>query len=181
MILPVPGKRWLEKILLGVSHLVNTAGIALATYGGSPSPTGGVINETANKIGNCLELFVLAGICCCICISYVRIRPFRGDAVHRRALRMLWLVASAMPWQMIRLAYTTTYAFSPIPSLDPVMGSFATKLILIFGTQLATGLALVAGGWLGLPPKAKSDRFIGLERQTTYETEGGHSTTGGLE
>jgi hypothetical protein len=60
-----------------------------------------------------------------------------------------------MPFHLIRLAYNTTYAFSPIPSLNPVSGTFATKLILIFGTQLGATLAMVAGGWLGTRSTSK--------------------------
>ncbi len=66
-----------------------------------------------------------------------------------RAARYLILAAGAgMPFQLVRLAYNTTYAFIRVPSLDPVTGSFATRLILMFMMQLAVVLMASAGGFL---------------------------------
>ncbi|KAL0940446.1 uncharacterized protein CTRU02_203209 [Colletotrichum truncatum] len=149
IILPSPPKRWTEKIILGVTHLANTAGIAIATYGGSPSPKGGVANENLNQIGNCLQLFVLFGVCFWMWPTYRRIRSASSPNC-RPAMLMLRATVVGMPFHLIHLAYTTTYAFNRITSLDPVMGSFATKLVLLFGTELCTTLAMLGGGWLGM-------------------------------
>ncbi|KAF6835321.1 hypothetical protein CPLU01_04401 [Colletotrichum plurivorum] len=153
IILPSPPKRWTEKIILGVTHLANTAGIAISTYGGSPSPKGGVANENLNQIGNCLQLFVLFGVCFWMWPTYKRIRS-ASSANCRPAMLMLRAAVVGMPFHLIHMAYTTTYAFNRIPSLDPVMGTFATKLILLFGTELGTTVAMLGGGWMGMSAEA---------------------------
>ncbi|KAF9871121.1 integral membrane protein [Colletotrichum karsti] len=156
IILPSPPKRWTEKIILGVTHLANTAGIGMGTYGGSPSPKGGVINENINQIGQCLQLFVLFGVCGWMWPTYKRIRSASSPNC-RPAMLMLRAAVIGMPFHLIHLAYTTTYAFDRIPSLDPVMGTFATKLVLLFGTELGVSIAMIGGGWLGMSadvPKA---------------------------
>lgn len=58
--------------------------------------------------------------------------------------------AVAMPYQLIRLASGTTYAFSPSESsLDPFTGGFAIHL-LVSAMQLGAALTLLAGGWLSM-------------------------------
>ncbi|OHF02311.1 hypothetical protein CORC01_02304 [Colletotrichum orchidophilum] len=156
IILPGSPKRWNEKILLGITHLCNTAGIGMATYGGSPSHEGGLINNTLNQIGNCLELFMIFAVCAWLWPTYKKIR----SSSRPNCLPAMFMIRAAvvgLPFQLIHLAYTTTYAFNQISSLDPVMGSFGTKLVLIFGTYLGVTIAILAGGWLGMStdvPKA---------------------------
>lgn len=156
IILPGSPKRWTEKIILGVTHLMNTAGIGMATYGGSPSHEGGLINNSLNQIGNCLELFVMFAVCAWLWPTYKKIRSSSSPNC-RPAMLMIRAAVVGLPFQLIHLAYTTTYAFNQISSLDPIMGSFATKLVLIFGTYLGVTIAMLAGGWLGMSadmPKA---------------------------
>ncbi|KAK1625561.1 hypothetical protein BDP81DRAFT_495966 [Colletotrichum phormii] len=156
IILPGSRKRWTEKIILGVTHLTNTAGIGMATYGGSPSHEGGLINNSLNQIGNCLELFVMFAVFAWLWPTYKKIRSSSSPNC-RPAMLMIRAAVVGLPFQLIHLAYTTTYAFNQISSLDPIMGSFATKLVLIFGTYLGVTIAMLAGGWLGMSadmPKA---------------------------
>ncbi|EXF81454.1 hypothetical protein CFIO01_07697 [Colletotrichum fioriniae PJ7] len=156
IILPGSPKRWTEKVILGVTHLMNTAGIGMATYGGSPSHEGGLINNSLNQIGNCLELFVMFAVCAWLWPTYKKIRSSSSPNC-RPAMLMIRAAVVGLPFQLIHLAYTTTYAFNQISSLDPIMGSFATKLVLIFGTYLGVTIAMLAGGWLGMSadmPKA---------------------------
>ena len=40
------------------------------------------------------------------------------------------------------------------------MGSFATKFVLVFGTQLIISLGMVIGGWLSMPSKQKADESL---------------------
>ena len=163
VILPCPPKRWTEKIILGVTNISNTAAIALAFYGGSPSKEKqGATNPVLEKIGNCAMLFLLLFLCGWAYTSYRRVQSATPHPNCRPARFMLLAAAGGLPFQLIRISYTTTYAFYKAPSLDPVMGSFATKLVLIFGTQLGVALCMLAGGWLGKNKKPK-DAFGGME------------------
>ncbi len=149
MILPLPPKSRTEKIILGVTHLANTGGIAVATYGGAPSATGagGVVAENLNQIGNCVMLFVMFTICGWMIPTWRRITSVPSHPNFAAARYLIFAAAAAMPFQLVRLAYNTTYAFLRVPSLDPVTGSFATRLILLFFMQLGVSLSAVAGGW----------------------------------
>ncbi|CAK7236563.1 hypothetical protein SBRCBS47491_009679 [Sporothrix bragantina] len=150
MILPLPPRSRTEKIILGVTHLANTGGIAVATYGGAPSATttSGVINENLNQIGNCLMLFVMFTICWWLWPTWQRLMTVPNHPNFRNAQMLLFAAVAAMPFQLVRLAYNTTYAFVRVPSLDPVMGSFATRLILLFFMQLAVSVFCTAAGCL---------------------------------
>lgn len=152
MLLPLPPKRWTEKIILGVTHLANTVGIALATYGGSPSATGseGVASANLNKIGNCMMLFVMFGICWWLWQTGKRLNSLGPHHNFRFAKHMFRAACAALPFQMIHIGYSLTYALNRIASLDPVMGSFATRFILMFVMQLGVAIALTVGGWLGM-------------------------------
>ncbi|KAK7710374.1 hypothetical protein SLS64_005959, partial [Diaporthe eres] len=145
-------KKWTEKIILGVTHLANTGGIAVATYGGAPSATGegGVTNQQLSRIGNLLMLFVLFTVCGWMWPTYKKITYYRRSGSHpnaRAALVLLWAGVAAMPIWLGRLSYMCIYAFNrQSTDLDPVMGSFAVK-ILLFGTLWGAAAALTAGGW----------------------------------
>ncbi|KAH6657512.1 hypothetical protein BKA67DRAFT_643507 [Truncatella angustata] len=168
IMLPYP-RRWTEKSILGITHLTNTAGIALATYGGSPSATaaGGVAAQNLNQIGNCLMLFVIFVMCWWIWPTWKRSSALGPNhPITRPARLMIFSAAAAIPFQLVRLAYNTTYAFDHLPLLDPIMGSFAVRLILLFFMQLGVSLALIAGGWSSMPPHTK---FVVAEDMTELQ------------
>ncbi|KAK2590403.1 hypothetical protein QQS21_011908 [Conoideocrella luteorostrata] len=150
IILPLPPQRWKEKIILATKHLVNTAGITMATYGGSPSASnpGGVQNSTLNKLGNILMLAAILSLCWWIWPTGKRVFSSRSHPNYQPAKALLITAGAALPFQLVRLTYNSTYAFIRIPSLDPDMGSFETRLVLIFGTQLIVTMVLIGGGWL---------------------------------
>lgn len=156
--LPTHNKNLYQKLFLGVTHLFNTAGIGIATYAGSPSATGegGVINQTLNRVGNVLLLAVLVMIIAWMWPTWRNIQRYVG--VHPNVQPARWLLFStmaAMPFWVVRIITTTTYAFDhTISSLDPVMGSYGTKLLLIFGTYFFASTALLVGGWYGVPKVA---------------------------
>jgi hypothetical protein len=74
--------------------------------------------------------------------------------------RFLLLTAcAAFPFQLVRLGYTLTYSFTPYSSLDPVSGTFATRLVLMFGMQMIVAVIVTVGGWRGtgaVPNSAQS-------------------------
>ncbi|KAJ0124479.1 integral membrane protein [Diaporthe amygdali] len=150
IILPQQPKKWTEKIVLGVTHLANTAGIAIATYGGAPSATGkgGVANQELSRIGNLMMLWVLFTVCGWMWPTYKKINRYTG--VHpnaRPSLMLFWGGVAAMPIWLGRLSYMCIYAFNRQNiSLDPVMGTFAIKMLL-FLTLFGAATALTAGGW----------------------------------
>lgn len=137
-----------------MTHLANTGGIAVATYGGAPSATGvgGVANQELSRIGNLMMLFVLFTVCGWMWPTYKKIayyrRTFGMSHPNARASQiLLWAGMAAMPIWLGRLAYMCIYAFNrQDTALDPVMGSFAVKMLL-FGTLWGAATALTAGGW----------------------------------
>lgn len=173
IILPGKPKRWTEKIILAATHLTNTAGIAAATYGGSPNPTGGVISENLNQIGNCMILFVMFGICWWMWPTWKKIMNFRRHPNFSPARFMIIFAGVAMPFQLIRLAYNTLYAFSPSTDLDPFVGSFGIRF-LIFTVQLGVTFALMTGGWLsvGILPESQLPQQIGENGSPYFYDEG---------
>ncbi|KAH8655512.1 hypothetical protein BX600DRAFT_515330 [Xylariales sp. PMI_506] len=152
ILLPYP-PRWIDKITMGATNLVNTAGIALATYGGAPSATGadGVIAESLDKIGNILMLLVLLGLYAWIWPTWHRVWSVRGDPTFKPTLYMLIATLAGLPFQFIRIAYNTTYAFELSDSaLNPILGIFATRFVFLFATQLGCTIVMLIGGYLGI-------------------------------
>lgn len=153
IILPYP-KRWIDKITMAVTNLVNTAGIALATYGGAPSTTGGVFNTTLDRLGNILMLLVIFALYLWILPTWHRVWSVRNDPTFKPALYMTIAAGAAMPFQLIRIVYNTAYSFELADNaLDPIMGIFATRFIFLFVTQLGCTLFLLLGGYLGIRRK----------------------------
>ncbi|KAH7368031.1 hypothetical protein B0T11DRAFT_59761 [Plectosphaerella cucumerina] len=153
ILLPLPPKRWVEKIMLGVMHLAMTAGIGLATYGGAPSPdhAGGVVFEDLNHIGNCLMLFaMLFGLGGWIWTTGKRVLALKSHPNFLAAKYLLIAACAALPFQLVRLGHSLTYAFTPYPVLDPITGTFATRLIIMFGMQLVVAIIATVGGWFSM-------------------------------
>lgn len=135
--------------MLGVMHLAMTAGIALATYGGAPSPKGGVVAANLDHIGNCLMLFTMIfGLGGWIWSTFRRVGTLQSHPNYASAKRLLLAATAGLPFQLVRLGHGLTYSFTPYASLDPISGTFATRIILMFGMQLVVAAAATAGGWL---------------------------------
>lgn len=138
-----------------MTHLANTGGIAVATYGGAPSATGkgGVANQELSRIGNLMMLFVLFTVCGWMWPTHKKIAYYRRAGHHpnaRAAQVLLWAGVAAMPIWLGRLSYMCIYAFNRQDlRLDPVMGSFGIKMVL-FCTLWGAATALTAGGWFSL-------------------------------
>lgn len=136
----------------------------MATYGGSPdstSPTG-VRSSVLSQTGNLLMIAVLAFLTAWLLFTVKGIIA-TPKCVNYRAAKVLCIAAGmAIPCQVVRLVYATTFAFVKISSLDPFFGSFAVELVLLFGTQLLVSLALIGGGW-------RSRKIVPLGAQTTPE------------
>lgn len=166
--------------MLGFLHLTNTLGLAIAMYGGSPkdSPSG-VINPTMNKIGNVLLLQTLAVAYAWMVPTYRKIqRHARLDHPNATAAQhMFWATFFAMAFWVVRIAYHAVYAFHrDAATLDPVMGGFLTKLVLVFGTWLAASVPLAVAGWLGrnkLPraPGVGAQQLSYLDPETALRME----------
>ncbi|KAH8198657.1 hypothetical protein TruAng_007198 [Truncatella angustata] len=176
IILPYP-KRWTDKIIMATTNLVNTAGIAMATYGGAPSATapGGVMNQLINRLGNILMLLALFALYAWIWPTWNRVWSIRDDPSFKPALYMIVAAAAALPFQLIRIIYNTVYSFELVDrALDPIMGIFATRFIFLFVTQLGCLVILLGGGYLGICPKESlsvDDSTVeqGIELTTTGE------------
>lgn len=140
----------INKALLGFTHLINTAGIGIATYGGSPNrtATNGVASSTLDKVGHCLLLLVMlmlggwlawTGRCVLACRSHPNLR---------NAKILLLTACIGLPFHTIRLVYAATYSFTRIPSLGSNGGAFTTRLFLMFLMEFSVAVVLTVGGWL---------------------------------
>jgi hypothetical protein len=171
MILPLPPKRWVEKIILGVTHLAVTAGITLSTYGGAPKAgaPGGVLSQTLNQVGTCLILFVmLFGVGWWLWSTGRRVMAMKTHPNFQVASNLHLAACAAFPFQLVRLGYALTYSFTPYSSLDPFSGTFATRLVLMFGMQMIVAIVVTVGGWFSIgavpnsPPSDRSQEFSNL-------------------
>lgn len=160
----MPPKRKQEKYTLGFLHINNTIGVSIAMFGGTPSATGGVMSPALNKAGNWLMLLTLFFAYAWMPSTYKKIQRFMGKHPNAQpAQYMFWAVFAAAPFWVIRLVYGTVYAFAYDPlTLDPILGNFETKLVLVFGTWLFASIPLTAGGWLGMKkvPRDQGDTQV---------------------
>lgn len=156
--LPLIGQHWATKFTMAAINLINTAGIAMATYGTAPSATGadGVIDKVLGEVGNILLLLAIVGLVAWIWPTYQRIRTHSSHPNAPYARWLLWAGVAALPTQLIRTLYNTTYAFTLDTTLDPFFGAFSVKVVLLFLMQLLTALALLAGGWKSMGVSNKS-------------------------
>lgn len=155
-----------------MTHLANTIGIAMSTFAGAPDATGegGVKNQTLNQIGNLVMLFVLFAACGWMWPTFRKI--LRYNTCHPNAepaRHLFWAGVAATPFGIARIGYNTVYAFVRRSALDPVMGSFAVKLVLVFGMWVGASVALCVGGWRGVPRSKAGDTvessYLGGERE----------------
>lgn len=152
---------------MGATNLANTVGIGLATYGGTLSAVGagGVMSEPLNRIGNILMLIVMFSLYIWVWLTWNRVWSAHKDQGFKPALYMVIAAAAGLPFQLIRIIYMATYAFDAEDrSLDPVVGTFATHFVFLFVTQLGTVIAMVAGGFLGIPD-TRPQSPVGLAEQ----------------
>lgn len=180
-ILPTPPKSWTYKIILGVTHLSNTAGIGMATYGGAADSEGegGVKNKTFEQIGSLIMLWVLFAVCAWMWPTWKKVQRFAGYHPNARPAKMLLFGgAGAMPFWLVRMGYQTYYAFEHPSALNPVMGSFATKLVLLFFPYLGASVALLAGGWLSMDllPVGTVEEYLGEDQRQLYRERSGESS-----
>lgn len=175
MILPAPPKRKFEMYLIGFLHLNNTLGVAMATSGGAPGPTDGVMNPTLNEIGNWIMIMTLLFAYIWMFPTYKKIRRFLGTHPNAKpAQHMFWASFMATPLWVVRLGYNTAYAFHHDSTLDPVSGNFETRLVLLFGTWLMASIPLAVGGWLGMkivPRDQSNTEVLVVDAQTSLQVE----------
>lgn len=111
-------------------------------------------NQELSRIGYLMMLFVLFTVCGWMWPTHKKIAYYRRSSSAgtshpnaRASQILLWAGVAAMPIWLGRLTYMGIYAFNrQDTALDPVMGSFAVKMLL-FGTLWGAAMALTAGGW----------------------------------
>lgn len=146
----------------------------MATYGGAADAEGegGVKNAVFEQLGTLIMLWVLFAVCGWMWPTWKKIQRFAGYHPNARPARMLFFGgAAAMPFWIGRMGYQTLYAFQHTASLNPVMGSFATKLVILFLTYLGAMAGLLAGGWLGgsgLLPVGQVEEYLGEDERALY-------------
>lgn len=78
--------------------------------------------------------------------TYYRLRDISSRRLNRLVMRLLAWVVLALPFTATRAVYSVVYSFGASPSVNPITGFFAAKLVLIFLVQLLATLCLVVGG-----------------------------------
>lgn len=139
-----------------------------------------MVNKSFSQIGNLMMLWVLFAVCAWMWPTWKKVQKFQSYHPNAAPARnLLFAGAVAMPFWLTRIGYETVYAFNhDVTSLDPVMGSFATKLVLLFGTYLLSSTALLAGGWLSkdLIPLAQVQQYLGEDQQYLSRERTGDSS-----
>lgn len=146
--------------MLVSTHLLNTAGIALATYGGSPSAAkpGEKLSQALHITGNILMLLVMIGLCWWLWLTWKRPSTALGADEYHSATVMIVAACIAVPFHLVCLVSATVFSFTQSPALDPITGIFLARLFLIFGPQLGVVLALLRGGWFSRRPSKSALR-----------------------
>ncbi|KAI9699255.1 MAG: hypothetical protein M1820_007227 [Bogoriella megaspora] len=163
VILPSKPRRWTERAILVVSHIVTGVTIGIATAGGAPDPkkTGLPMNPTLEKVGFVSLLVVLLSLFPWAYYTRLRIKGSEPHPNCHAAMSMLWAAVIGIPFELVRVLYGMTYAFDhKILALDPIMGTFLTKFELIFLPELGVAVCVLAGGWLGMRHKAKAEGLV---------------------
>ena len=130
-------------------------GVALNAIGGSKLAQ----PETAkNSHGTDNTLRRVGSIMLCVSAVLLALfamhiyRGFKSSSIPRAQLNhnaihlLYFVVLGALPFTVIRAAYSVVYAFDTSRRINPVTGVFAVKFVLIFLVQLLAVLALVTGG-----------------------------------
>jgi hypothetical protein len=78
--------------------------------------------------------------------TFRRLRAVPSVRLSRNAMRLLYSAVFSLPFITIRAIYSVVYSFDTSPSVNPITGVFAVKLVLIFLVQLLATLCIVVGG-----------------------------------
>ncbi|KAK7530159.1 uncharacterized protein J3D65DRAFT_640377 [Phyllosticta citribraziliensis] len=176
-------RRWSDKIFLAAANLINTAGIGIATYGGSPNEKTRTLNSRAlDKTGWILQILVMIILIAWLGVTWPRTQAAFPSRSQRPALWLFWSAVASIPFQLVHIIGNTALAFNGTKALDPIMGAFSTKLWLVFFMHLAAFLALGIGGWMSIPRgsdrsqyssnnRSQSQEGLEVERTNTDETD----------
>lgn len=161
---------------MAVINLINTAGIAMSTYGSSPSATGasGVQNKLIGEIGAILMIAALFFIMVWIWPTLQRIRAHAGHPNAAPARWLVWAAMAAVPFQLVRTIYNVVFGFTLATDLDPIFGAFSVKVVLLFLMHFIVAIALLVGGWKSMGVlKADQIEYLDGTRNSDSAAEDG--------
>lgn len=129
------------------------------------------------KVGYLIVVAFLVMLCGWLGWTARHIWSYRSTKTYFGAFVMLLTAGVALGFHAIRIAHEVTFAFYRLPSLDPVSGSLATKLVLVYGAELCVVLLMIVGGICGknqrqaqvaenLGPESIDDRINRQENDT---------------
>ena len=157
----------LEEVLV---HVGAYTGIALAAVGASNLTQSNPSQSKIDQAHTLQETGVVLLLLTWIALVYMCFRLCRALG-QPGALAILLAVACIFVG--VRSVYSVVYAFDHSPSVNPITGGFAIKLVLVFLVQLIAVLALLAVGFLTRDVAAE----YGTRRRGTYarpeDLEGG--------
>jgi hypothetical protein len=133
-------------------HLLITIAIVLSAYGGAhlgqpeSAKNSHAKDNTIRKVGSLLLFLATMLLIAYTFNTYRSLKALPSSRLNHNAIRLLYFVMLALPFTAIRATYGIVYSFDHSPTVNPVTGAFAVKLVLIFLVQLLAVLALVIGG-----------------------------------
>ncbi|CAN8097546.1 unnamed protein product [Discula destructiva] len=160
IVLPTPGKNKQDFWILMAFQLVNTVGAVL----------GFLPNQGLAQLGNDILFLMLFSACVWMVPTYLKVRRYTATQHPNAATAkyFLYAAAAATPFWMVRIGASTVQAYTADRTLDPIMGSFATKFVFGFWMWLAATTALTVGGWLSMkkvpPTDATKVEYVGREQ-----------------
>lgn len=105
------------------------------------------------KIGYLVVIAALVVLCGWLGWTARHIWSYRSTKTYFGAYVMLLAAGVAFVFHAIRIAHEVTFAFSRLHSLDPMGGSLATKVVLVYGVELCAVLLMIVGGICGKPQR----------------------------
>jgi hypothetical protein len=155
----------LEEVLV---HVGAYTGIALAAVGGSNLTKSNPTQSNIDQAHTLQETGVVLLLLTWIVLVYMCFRLCRalGQRQQPGVVVAILLLATACIFVGVRSVYSVVYAFDHSPSVNPITGGFAIKLVLVFLVQLIAVVALLAVGFLTRNIAAES----GTRRTGTYAT-----------
>jgi hypothetical protein len=156
-------------------HLVAGAGIALivvASINLATAETQSDVNSDYHKreIGAVLIFATWTLLAVYAALVWRKVRN-TAEVAKTSLSRLATCVVLATPAIGIRAVYSMVFAFDHSPSVSPITGNFAIKLILVVLVQLIAVLFMIQGSWISRGiVREHSVRYEPLQRQDPHPT-----------
>lgn len=127
-------------------------------------------------VGNTILVILLLAMCAWMWPTYKKIQRYAavGHPNAAPARNMFWAGAAAMPFWLVRVVFGLIFAITQNPALDPVLGSFTVKFVIIFWMYLGAMIPLLLGGWFSIgwqKDVGTTVEYLGDQDEATWDRE----------